>query len=115
MYLRGWAGWGGGFARYGYLPARLSKQFYPGAFLPLRAMCDNLVIQHPGPPDALVCGPHQSYGNISLNVSTCPGVGMLPLCCEAVVYPFQGRRRLQNQYPINGGDERQKMSMLLEA
>ena len=66
----------------------------------------NFVRWNPGPPYAPVCGPHQRDGNPTLDVSACPEVGLLPLCCDASGHPFQVSRRLHTHDPINGGDER---------
>ena len=57
------------------------------------------------PPYALVCGPHKSGGNPTLDVSARPQVGLLPICYEVDGYPFQITRGLHIQYPINGGEE----------
>ena len=46
--------------------------------------------RYPGPPDAPVCGPHQSDDNHNIDVSARPRVGLLPLCCKATGYLFQG-------------------------
>ena len=62
-----------------------------------------------------MCGPAQSYGDPTLDVSVRPRVGLTPLCCKAGVYSFQGIQRLHTQYPINRGNERRKVSTLLEA
>ena len=86
MYLRGWAGCK--FARSRVLPARLSEKFDPNAVLPLQAMYADLMFLHPGPPDAQVCGPHQSDGNHTLDASARPGVGLQPIFCEEAGYTF---------------------------
>ena len=67
----------------GVFPARLSEEFHSGAVLPLRALHTDLLCRHPGPPYELVCGPNQSDGNTTLDVSARPRVGLPPLCCEA--------------------------------
>ena len=64
----------------------------------------NLVRRNPGPPDAPVCGPYQSYGDPTLYVSARPGVGLPPLCCEAAGYPFQGSFHLYTQWTIDTGN-----------
>ena len=56
------------------------------------------------PPDALVCGLHQSDVNHTLDATTHPRVGFLPLCCKLAGYLFQGSPQLHTQYPINGGE-----------
>ena len=56
----------------------------------MQELHDDPMFEHPGPPDAPVCGPYQIYGSPALDVSTRPRVGLLPLCCEADGYPFQG-------------------------
>ena len=73
---------------------RLHEEVELVAVFPLQALEADIVRQYPGPPDAPVCGPHQSDGDPTLDVSACPGVGMLPLCCEADGHPLQGSRRL---------------------
>ena len=60
-------------------------------------MYDDLVLQHPVPPDAPVCGPHQIDGDPTPDVSARPGVGLPPIYWEAAVYPFQGSRSLYTQ------------------
>ena len=59
--------------------SRLHEGVEPGAVFPLQTMDANLVRRHPGPPDAPVCGLHQSDGNLTLDISTRPGVGLPPL------------------------------------
>ena len=108
-------GRGEGFSWPGYLSARLPEEVDPGAIFPLRELDANLVLRQPGPPDAPVCGLHQSDGNPTLDVSVRPGVGLLPLCCEADDYPFQGSRCLHTQEPISGSDEGREVSEFLEA
>ena len=71
--------------------------------------------RNPGPPDALLCGLYQSYGNPNLDVSARPRIGLLPFFRKAAVYSFQGIPRLHFQNSINGGDEGRKMLTFLEA
>ena len=106
---------GGSWAGCGVFPERLSEQVGPRAVLPLRELNDDIMCRQPRPPDALVCGPHQSDGNPTFDISARPRIGLLPLFCEVDGYPFQVSLRLHTQYPINGGDERRKMSTFLEA
>ena len=101
-------GRGRGFDMSGDLPARIYEQVNTSAILPLRALDADLVLQHHGPPDAPVCGPHQSDGDPNIDVSAHHGVGLTPLYCEAAGYPFQGSRIHHTQYRINGGDECRK-------
>ena len=68
---------------------RLPEEVETGSVFPLRVLDANLVRRHHGPPDAPVCGLHQSDGNPTLYVSSRPRVGLLPLFCEATGYPFQ--------------------------
>ena len=70
---------------------------------------------YPGPPDAPVCGPHQSYGDLNLDISARPIVGLPPLCGEANGCPFQSSRRLLTQKPVNIGNKGREVSTLLEA
>ena len=70
------------------LLARLPEEVEPGAILPLQALDANLMHWHPGPPDAPVCGPHQSDGNRTLDVYTRPWVGLPPLYCDLTGYTF---------------------------
>ena len=77
--------------------ARLPEQVSTSAVFPLQAMDADFVRPYPGPPDALVCGPHQSGVNPTLDVSAYPGVGMPPLFFEAAGFPFQVSRRLHTQ------------------
>ena len=72
------------------LPARLLEEVKSGSVLPLRALHTDPMFRHPGTLDVPVCGPHQSDGNRTLNVSIHPRVGLLTLGCEADGYPFQG-------------------------
>ena len=62
---------------------RLSEQVDPGAVLTLQAMYADLVSHHHGPLDTPVCGPHQGDVNPNFELSAFPGVGMLPIFCEA--------------------------------
>ena len=96
MYMRGWVGWK--FCQvWGSPSTRLSEQVDPGAVLPLWLMYAEIVRWYPGPPDATVCGPHQSDGNVTLYISIRPGVGMPPLFCEADGYPFLGSHQFHTQ------------------
>ena len=108
-------GQGGGFAWSRDIAARLPEQIDPGAVFPLQVLDANLVHRHLGTPDAPVFGPHQSYGDPTLEVSARPGVELPPLCCEADGYHFQGSHCLNTQYPTNGGDEGRKMSTFMES
>ena len=54
------------------ISARLPEEFDYGAVIQLQALETNFVRRHPGLPDAPGCGPHQSGGNPTLDVSTCP-------------------------------------------
>ena len=72
----------------------LPKEVDPGAVFPLLVLDANLVRRHAGPPDAPVCGLHQSDDDPTLDVAARPGVGLPPLCCDAAGYPFQGSCRL---------------------
>ena len=80
-----------------WVSQRLPEQVDTGAILRLWVMYANLLHQHPGPQDALVFGPHKSGGNPTLDSLTRPGVGLMPLCCEAADYPFHGSCRLHTQ------------------
>ena len=51
----------------------------------------NLVRRHPGPPDAPMCGLHQSDGAPTLDVSASPRVGFPPLYGKAAGYYFSGK------------------------
>ena len=90
-------GQGEGFSFPGDLLARLPKEVEAGSVLPLRAMEYNIVRRHPGTPDALVCGPHQSASDTTLDVSARSGVGFPPIFYEAAGCLFQGSCRLHNQ------------------
>ena len=61
------------------LSALLPEDVDPGGVFPLQAMYTNLVRRHPGPPDAPVCGPHQSDGDPTIDVSARPIVGLMPI------------------------------------
>ena len=106
---------GGSFTGFGGFPARLSGQVEPGTILPLRVLYSDLILRNPEPQDSPVCCPYQSDGNPTLDVSSRPRVGFLPLCFEAAGYPFCVNRRLHTQYPIDSGDKQRKMSTFLEA
>ena len=71
--------------------------------------------RNPVPPDAPVCGPHQSDVEPTLDVSAHPIVGLPPLCCEENGDPFQGRHRLHTHQPVDGGKEGREVLKLLEA
>ena len=62
---------------------RLPKEVDPVAVFPLHMMDANPVRWTLYPPDAPVCGPHQSDGDPTLDVSARPRVGLPPLCCKA--------------------------------
>ena len=96
---------GEGFPWYWVPTARLHEQVEPGAFFPLQALGAYPVRRHPGPPDALVCGPHKRDDDPTLDVYVFPCVGLPPLFCKATGYPFQGSFRLHTQYPVKGGNE----------
>ena len=50
----------------------LPEYVEPGAVFPLWALNAYLMRRHPGTPDTLMCGPHQSDGNPTLDVSVRP-------------------------------------------
>ena len=70
------------------LSARLPEEVETGKVFPLQALDANIVHQNPGPLDALVCGPHSSDGDPTLDVSTHSIVGFLPLYYEVTGYNF---------------------------
>ena len=80
---------GESFSRLGFSTACLSKEVQCSSVLQLRVLHADMMCRHPGPLYALVCGMYQIYSNPTLDVSTRPQVGLLPLCCEADIYPFQ--------------------------
>ena len=94
--------------------ARLLEDVEPGAVFPLQALYNNIVLRHPGPPDAPVCGPHQSDGDPTLNVSVSTRLGLPPLFDEATSYPLQGSRRLHTQQPVDRGNKGISVSKFLE-
>ena len=106
---------GEGFSWPGDLLAHLPEEVDPCAVFPLQALGANCLRRHPGPPDVPVCGPHQSDGNLTLDVSAHPGVGLPPLCCNAAGYHFKGIHCFHTHYPVNRGEEERKVSALLEA
>ena len=108
IYLRVWAGW-----RFCLFLGSLGALTWTD--WARRWMYAYIVSRQPGPPDAPVCGPHQSDGDPSLEVSKHPRVVLLPICCEADGYTFQGSRHLHTQYPINGGNKWRIMLTLMEA
>ena len=59
------------------LLAHLPEEVESGTIFPLQAMDTNLVRQNPGPLDAPVCVPHQSYGDPTIDVSARPRVVLL--------------------------------------
>ena len=67
------------------------------------------------PPDAPMCGPYQSDGNTTLDVSAHPLIGLPPLCCKAAGYPLHGERRLHTQQSIDEGNKGGEVYTLLEA
>ena len=67
----------------GFFLAHLLEDFQSGDVLALLAMYANLMCQHPGTADVPVCGPHQSGGNSTFDVSAFLILGFLPLCCKA--------------------------------
>ena len=73
--------WDGGFSWYWGPLASLLEYIEPDAVFLLQEMDACPLRRHPGPPDALVCGPHQSDGDPTLDVPACPSVGLPPLCC----------------------------------
>ena len=83
-------GRGEGFYWTGDILAHLPEEVDPGAIFPLTALDASIVRWHPGPPDAPVCGPHQSDGYPNLDVSVRPILGLPPIFCEAEGYLFQG-------------------------
>ena len=67
----------------------------------------------PVSPDALMCGPHQSDGNPTLDLTARPGVGLLLLCVQATGYTLQGFRRLHTQKSIRRGNKCVEVHALL--
>ena len=95
--MQGWVGsWvGGGLVCGG--GARLPEKRQSGLVFLLQSLHTYFVCRHPWPSDALVCGPHQSDCNPTIDVSTRLWVGLSRLWCEATGYPFQGSRRLHSK------------------
>ena len=69
---------------------RLPEQVQPDAVFPLWELNTDPMLRHPESPDAPMCGPHQSDGNPTLDVTARPRVGLRPLCGQATSYSFQG-------------------------
>ena len=70
----------------------LPEEVEPGSVFSLRALDANLVHWHSEPLDTLVCGLYQSDGYPTIDLSARFRVRLLPLCCEATGYSFQGSR-----------------------
>ena len=70
--------------------------------------------QHPGSPDAPVCGPHQIYGNPTLDVPARPQVGLLTLFGQTTGHPFQGFRQFHTQKSVHRGNKGGEVPELLE-
>ena len=79
----------------------------------LRSLHTDFVCRYLWSLDAPVGGPHQSYDDPILNVSTRLQLGLLPLWCEATGYPFQVSRRLHPKKSINRGDSSVKNWLLI--
>ena len=90
-------GRGEGLSWPGNLSTCLPEEVEPGSVFPLQELDANLVLRHPGPPDAPLCGPHQSDGDPNIDVSARPRVGLPPLFCDMTGYPFQGSLCLHTQ------------------
>ena len=108
-------GLGKGFYWLWDISARLPEEVDLLAFFPLKVLDAYIVRQHIGPPDAPMCGPHQSDGDPTLEIYTLTRVGLLPICCKATGYPFQGCRLLHTKKPVNGSNKGREVSTLLEA
>ena len=71
--------------------------------------------RHPGSPDALMCGPHQSVVNPTLEETARPRVGLPPIFGQATGYPLQGSRHLHTQKSIYRGNKGGEVPALLDA
>ena len=85
------------FSGFGVFPERLYEQVEPGIILPLWALHIDIIWRNPVPMDVMVCEPHQSDGNPNIDVYVRPRLGLLPLCCKAAGYTFQGIHCLHTQ------------------
>ena len=71
----------------------------------LWALHADLIRLQPGSPDVPMCGPHQSDGNPTLDVTILPQVGLPPLCGQTTGYLLQGIRRLHTHKFIHQGNK----------
>ena len=62
-----------------------------------------------------MCGPHQSDGNSTLDVSACSRLGLTPHCGQATGYPLQGSRCLHTQQFIHQGQKEGEVPLLMES
>ena len=62
-----------------------------------------------------MCGPHQSDGSPTLDVTARPQVGLPPLCGQGTGFHFKGCRRLHTQESIHRGNKGGEVPALLEA
>ena len=62
-----------------------------------------------------MCGPRQSDGNPTLDVTTRPRLGLSPICGHETGYPLHGICRLHTQKSIHQGNKGEEVPALLEA
>ena len=60
-----------------------------GAILPLGPLNTDTALRTSGDPDAEVSGRYHSNGYPTMDISTCPGVGLPPLGGEAAIQALQ--------------------------
>ena len=93
----------------------LPEEVDPVAIFTLRDLENNPVRWNSGPLDALVCGPQKEYSESILDLSARPRIWLPPLCGETTGYPFQGSGRLHTYKPVDRGNKRREVLILLEA
>ena len=74
-------GWDEGVTWLQDILVRLPEEVETSTVFQLQELDANLVRRHPGPPNLLMCGPYQSDGDPTLDLSPRPRLGFLSLFC----------------------------------
>ena len=84
--------WGESFSRLDFYRSAYQNSFSTTPTYHCRLCILNRYSGTLDPLFSLMCGPHQSDWIPTLDVSARPQLGLLPLCYDASIYPFQGSR-----------------------
>ena len=98
----------------GVLGYCLSVDIHLSTVLPLGPLNYGTDCGHPGAPGTAMGGPYHFYGDSTMEIYTCPGIGLPPLGREAAGQAFQHSLHLCSQKAIHWDDKGGKGKEFLE-